>query len=111
MTDAARHELEDAAVRVSDELYELTKQLEKQRKRGRLWIGGLALLVVAMLITAIFAALDARVQDRKQSQRWCSLLNTITAPLPPGQATTPATERQRKTLAELNRLRDQFECA
>lgn len=56
MTDAARHELEDAAVRVSEELYALTDQLEKLRKRSRLWIGGVVVVLIPLVVTVAVGA-------------------------------------------------------
>lgn len=53
MTESSRHELEDAATRVSDELYELTKQLKKQRKRGRLWIGGFMVVLIPVVLVLV----------------------------------------------------------
>lgn len=110
MTDPSRQKVAEALEGVLDELGKLTTQVDRLRQRGRWWIGGLVLFVAAILIAGTLGRVDARHQDRENNQRWCSLLNTITAPLPPGQATTPTTERQRTTLAKLNELRDQFGC-
>jgi hypothetical protein len=106
-----RDELEALTRRLAEHLGELTTQLAKQRRRDRRWMVVTAAVLLGMTATGTVAAVDARAQDRAQSQRWCELLDTITVPVPTAAPQTPATERQRKVIAQLTKLSEDFDCA
>jgi len=101
--------LATVADELADHLDALSKELASVRRRGRRWIAGLVLLLLAMLATGGFAAADTRAQDRENDRRWCALLDAVTTPVPAGP-NTPASARQRKIIAELDRLQEQFHC-